>query len=320
MSARTELTGSLFLLMILAAMGWSQEVPKGPQALKLYPGTFHAGSADEETWLTHDDGVPIYYFPLPDQYGDHYFNVRFVAPAPCSLLAAQFAFDQVPGDSSTLPDLHVLVWNSISSHPDSLLDSLVLDETVIQLQTEPDSVVFTYISLDTLNLTFGQSVNFHVGWEPELTDTSDGALAILSDDGIPETSFSGEYWEGHGWGTIQQDWGLGVNFLIRVLVETYAGVRVWLDPDRPSDFSLEGPYPNPFNPEANLVIHLRKPQEISLEAYDFAGRLVDEIVRGAYPAGQITVNWQPQGLSSGAYLLILKSDQARASTRAVFVK
>jgi len=313
---RKTLMGMFFLVTFSASACWCNYIPKGPQALRPHPGGTPVEGIDQETWLIYDDGTPAYYFPIPDQYDDHYFNVRFTAPAPCSLLAAEFVFDQVPGDTSSLPDVHVLVWSSTGLYPDLLLDSLILDDDEVLLY--PDS---TLVPLDAMNLYFIQSAKFHIGWEPDSTDSTDGPLAILADDGIPATNYSGEWWgEAGSWGTIQTNWGLGVNFFIRAQVELYSGEKVWLEPDMPSDFSLEGPFPNPFNPEANFVIHLRNPQEIRLEAYDLTGQLVEEITGGAFPAGQSLVTWRPPGLSSGTYLVVLKSESGTISTKAVLIK
>jgi len=327
--SRTKLAAAIAILMLCASLCRADAIPKGPEALKAYPGCgFVRPATDADSTLSYDDGIPQYYFPLPDEFDDHYFNVRFTAPDSCRLLQAAFLFIRVPGDTiSTLPDLHVLVWPGAgllpAVNPAGALDSVIIADEDVVVCANDTTLDTMFVSLEALDLHFADANKFHVGWEPDSTDSTDGPLAILSDDGIPSTNYSCEWWGGdvNEWGTMQSDWGLGVNFMIRVLVELYetAGL-VWLDPDQPVDFALAGPYPNPFNPSANFQIQLQKPQEVRLQAYDLAGRLVDQIAGGVFPTGRSIISWQPAGLGSGTYLVVLKSAEETTSVRAVLVK
>jgi hypothetical protein len=322
----------LALLLSLAGLSRGDIAPKGPQAVMRLPHHAAAPPAiDADSTLSYDDGLPAYYFWLPDQFDDHYFNVRFSAGDSCRLLQAAFLFMQLPNDTtSTLPDVHVLVWPSSgllpSVFPSQALDSInIADEDLIIC---PDDTTWDtmYVSLEALDLHFGGSQQFHLGWEPDSTDSTDGPLAILADDGIPETTNSCEWWGGNpggaSWGTVQSDWGISFNFMIRVWVELFdvAGTRIWLDPVIPDAFALQGPYPNPFNPQTSLQIDLPSPQNVSLEVYDLTGRLVDQILTAALPAGRNHVSWRPPGLSSGLYIVMLKSETQSSVVRAQLIK
>lgn len=317
------------LILILCAVN---ETPAGTfpqvgkQPLPLPYTSSGSGGADDVSWLVRDDGVPVYYFPLPDSWDDHYFNVRFAAPDSAKLIQAAFLFDRVPGDTvSTIPDIHVLIWSSAgitpATAPHEPLDSLVVDDSQIRLY--PDT---TYVYLETLNLYFnypGMPSQFHVGWEPDQTDTTDGQLAILADDGIPSTNYSIEWWGGtvNAWRTIQQDWGWGVNFMIRAQVEDQTtGVREWLDPVVPQAFDLQGPFPNPFNSQATIVLKLQKPQELQLQIWDPMGRLIQVIAAGVFPDGKSQLIWQPEGLGSGRYLVMVRSGEEMQAVKATLLK
>ena len=303
--------GIVFLAVISIGIARSGDTVKSPDAMLPFDGTAHSPSLDDEEWIIYDDGLPQYYFPLPDEWHDHYFNVRFTPPDSCKLLGAALFFIQI---SDTVPDIKILVWNSTGLYPDSTLDSLTLDGDEIVFH--PDS---TYVPLQDWDLHFNPSIKFHIGWEPaDSTDT----LAILSDDGIPETTYSGEWWEeDNSWGTLQANWGLGVNFMIRALVEIIEDTTwVWLEPDTPTKFELQGPYPNPFNPATTFTIQLEKPQEVSLDAYDLSGRLVEKILHQGLPAGKTIVPWQPHGLASGTYLVKVETGGEVRTVRAVLLK
>ncbi|RJP73774.1 MAG: T9SS C-terminal target domain-containing protein [Candidatus Zixiibacteriota bacterium] len=329
MAYRKVLPAAALLAAVLAA-GAGLAAPKGPEALNFYPGATPATAdgGDQGTWLVLDDGDPTYYFLLPDEYDDHYFNNRFTVAGECSLLQAAFLFMLTPGDTvSTVPDVRVLVWPGGAQSippvpPDQALDSLTVPDELVKLYTDSTQDT-TYVNLEEMNLGFGPAnPTFHLGWEPVLTDTSDGPLGILTDDGIPTSTTSSEWWGDQGrWGTMFQDWGVGVNFMIRVEVEyVETGVRAWLDPDRPDGFVLAGPYPNPFNPETTFIIRLAQPRDVRLEAYDLNGRLVERIAAGAFPAGSSHVTWQAPDLPSGQYLVRLSTGARVLSTRAVLLK
>lgn len=277
---------------------------------------------DTSFWIVYDNWAPAYYFPLPDEWDDHYFNVRFTSVDSCKVIAVVFFFYKIPGDSlGTLPDVHVLAWSSggilPNTPPNQALDSLVIPDD--QVNVYPDS---TFINLEAWNLHFAAGAKFHIGWEPFFTDTTDSALAILADDGIPSTTTSCEWWGGthNAWGTIKDDWGVGRDFFIRVQVETYLGEKIWLKPDQPNDFRICGLYPNPFNPQTSIQFQLDRPDWVSLKAYDTSGRFVGEIARRFFPAGVHYVNWAPQGLSSGAYLIMMQSGSRQASIKAMLVR
>ena len=306
---------------------WCAEIPKSPEVMRIYQGESILSTNDYDTLLFHDNGNPQYYFPLPDEWGDQYFNVRFEAPDSCKLLQAEFYFISIQGDTVDLPDINVYVWPSTSLLPatnpgeplSNLLAEVPVDGESISLHPDPTMVEFDMP--DSLNFALGD--RFHIGWEPADTAATDTILALLSDDGIPETNFSVEYWgEVGAWGTIQANWNLGVNFMIRAQVHIFEDTTsVWLEPEViPLDFTLEGPYPNPFNPETNLTIYLQKPQNVVLSVYDLSGRFVQEIVNGTFPAGQHLVNWKPANISSGSYIIKMTSDERTISTRAILLK
>ncbi len=280
-----------------------------------------------DTVLFHDDGIPQYYFPLPDIWDDHYFNVRFTAPDSCRLISAEFYFARVDEDSTDLPDIYVFVDSSTGLYPDFNppetpgMAYVELPGDSINLHPDPTVVAFD----ESYNLYFGDGESFHIGWEPVDTAATDTVLALLADDGIPETSYSTEWWgdEVNAWGTIQSHWGIGVNFMIRALVQILEGDTsyVWLEPDRmPADFQLQGPFPNPFNPETSLVIRLQNPQRVSLSVWDLSGRLVDTLLDERMPAGTSLIRWRPAGLPSGIYLVRMITDTRTSTAKAVLLR
>ncbi|TKJ41114.1 hypothetical protein CEE37_05450 [candidate division LCP-89 bacterium B3_LCP] len=356
MSGNKAAICALIAALCISSAAFSGDSPKGPP-----PKMFHndLGTLSQPTfedsllWLDYVNGTPEYAFSLPDEYNDHYHNVRFYSSDSCKLIKAAFCFfkNHPDLDSTGIPGIHILIWendpnNSLYPvHPGDpgALDSVIVDSSEIEASLNRPDSAYTYpiplsallpfdtlfVELDTLNLAFSPNSSFHVGWEPEETSPVD-SIALIADDGWPSTDKSIEWWDSTSayqepeWRTIESSWGIGADFYISVQVEVYYDTTtayVWLEPDRlPVSFDFSGPYPNPFNPETTLLISLQQPMEISLNAYDLTGRLIDEIASGLFPAGQHPLQWQPQNLASGTYILQMKADDQILQTKAVLIK
>jgi hypothetical protein len=74
----------------------------------------------------------------------------------------------------------------------------------------------------------------------------------------------------------------------------------------PSQFSLLGNYPNPFNPSTTIKFALAKPSEVTLEVFDILGRQVSSLSLGLQDVGVHAVPYHAGNLASGAYFYRLK--------------
>jgi hypothetical protein len=70
----------------------------------------------------------------------------------------------------------------------------------------------------------------------------------------------------------------------------------------PTEFRLEGAYPNPFNPATTIRFGLPSPSHVSLVVYDMLGREVVELMRRDMPAGTYSVTWNASSCATGIYL------------------
>jgi hypothetical protein len=69
----------------------------------------------------------------------------------------------------------------------------------------------------------------------------------------------------------------------------------------PERYSLEPPYPNPFNPSTTLRLALPEDATVRLRVFDVVGRQVASLVEGSLQAGYHDFIWKAQTLSSGPY-------------------
>ncbi|MCF7885748.1 MAG: T9SS type A sorting domain-containing protein, partial [Candidatus Marinimicrobia bacterium] len=79
-----------------------------------------------------------------------------------------------------------------------------------------------------------------------------------------------------------------------------------MEANLPSEFSLEGNYPNPFNPITNIKFALPKAANVKLTVYNMLGQKVKTLVSKDMKAGRYNVQWNARNelgtrVASGLY-------------------
>ncbi len=82
----------------------------------------------------------------------------------------------------------------------------------------------------------------------------------------------------------------------------------------PTDFALNGNYPNPFNPETTIHYQLPEASDVTLDIYNVLGQKVETLINGHQEAGMKTIKWDASSYSSGVYFAKL-SDGANVATK-----
>lgn len=75
----------------------------------------------------------------------------------------------------------------------------------------------------------------------------------------------------------------------------------------PQQVSLNGNYPNPFNPTTNIVFELNDAMNVDFEIFNVVGQMVDRVSLGTVSAGQHTHTYNATNLSSGVYLVRMQA-------------
>ena len=111
-------------------------------------------------------------------------------------------------------------------------------------------------------------------------------------------------------------------YFIRAIVEypPYGSVPPNIDVLVPAVLSLDPPYPNPFNPVTNFVIHHNYSGPLSLRIYDLLGREVAAVVDGFRPSGTIRVFWDAGSNPSGVYWAVLSDRSDTVVRKLVLLK
>ena len=162
-------------------------------------------------------GPAYYYFDVPNAYGYDFYNERFDIPYDCILDEIRIYFYDL--EIPNIPDAHVYVWESDGTYPlDPAPPAGAIAEFVI-----PDSEIVWWpqpnvVEIEIVPLELVATVPIHVGYSHPKIDPAD-VLSSLSDDGSHGSTRSIDYYvPGETWGTVFDDWGLGVDFLIEIVI------------------------------------------------------------------------------------------------------
>jgi hypothetical protein len=84
-------------------------------------------------------------------------------------------------------------------------------------------------------------------------------------------------------------------------------------------------HPNPFNPRTSIAFDLASPSTVELQIHDLRGRMVKKLMAGFLQSGHHEVIWdgtndQGRNLSSGTYLVQLKSTEGIRQNKLVLIR
>ena len=83
---------------------------------------------------------------------------------------------------------------------------------------------------------------------------------------------------------------------------------------------LIGNYPNPFNPQTTIHYQLPVNGHVKLQVYDLSGRLVQALVDKNKPAGEYSITWNAENVSSGIYFYHLQAGKFISVKKCVKMK
>jgi endo-1,4-beta-xylanase len=87
-----------------------------------------------------------------------------------------------------------------------------------------------------------------------------------------------------------------------------------------NEYRLYNNYPNPFNPTTTIEFSLSENCDIHLVVYDVLGRIVADLARGHYNAGNYKLNFNASNLASGIYFYKLETRNYRSVKKMMLLK
>jgi hypothetical protein len=92
------------------------------------------------------------------------------------------------------------------------------------------------------------------------------------------------------------------------------------DVNAPLAWSLQPPYPNPFNPATVLEFTVPTTSDGTIAAYDLLGRRVGTVDVGPWSIGSHRIIWNAGSLPSGAYFLRLEAPGIQKVQKVILLK
>lgn len=88
----------------------------------------------------------------------------------------------------------------------------------------------------------------------------------------------------------------------------------------PETFSLQGPYPNPFNETTRFSLQIGLSTSATVDIYDLAGNRVLEVWNGKLSSGIHQFSLDAADLAVGVYILVAESTGSRISRKIIILK
>ena len=88
----------------------------------------------------------------------------------------------------------------------------------------------------------------------------------------------------------------------------------------PNHFSLENPYPNPFNSNISIHYTLQKEQSVLLQIFNINGKLIHTVIQETLSAGRHHSNWNAIHESSGVYVVKLTASNQIETQKILYLK
>ncbi len=96
------------------------------------------------------------------------------------------------------------------------------------------------------------------------------------------------------------------------------GINITNEPKLPA-IDLKINYPNPFINSTHITFSINTKSDVILAVYSLKGEMIATLVSGVISAGDYEVNWNPNELNSGLYLLVLKDGATTLTKKMVKV-
>jgi Secretion system C-terminal sorting domain len=88
----------------------------------------------------------------------------------------------------------------------------------------------------------------------------------------------------------------------------------------PTVYSLKQNFPNPFNPSTQIKFSIINNEHVTLKIYNSIGQEVSQLVNQVLPAGNYTVRWNAENLSSGVYFYTINTNNFKSAKKMILLK
>lgn len=79
-------------------------------------------------------------------------------------------------------------------------------------------------------------------------------------------------------------------------------------------------FPNPFNETTTILYSLSVSSNVILDVYNPLGEKISTLISQKQPAGQYSIQWKAQNLSSGVYMMVLRANSFTIKRKLLLIK
>ena len=88
----------------------------------------------------------------------------------------------------------------------------------------------------------------------------------------------------------------------------------------PIKYSLEYPYPNPFNPKTSISFSIHKQSQISIKVFDIKGNLIKTLLNESMNVGYLQIKLNAECYPSEVYFVKLDAGKFTQTQKLMLVK
>lgn len=164
-----------------------------------------------------------------------------------------------------------------SSYAELDLYSMIED-----VETENENLKFEFQKTDSIDYKFDRTEGeFIINSMPGYIGKSDLFITVIDPEGLNGKS------------------------KIEILVNNITDVKI--SDQIPLTFALYQNYPNPFNPVTQISYDVPEADKVKVKVLDILGREIEILIDAEHEAGRYTLKFNGENLSSGIYLVTMKS-------------
>lgn len=117
----------------------------------------------------------------------------------------------------------------------------------------------------------------------------------------------------------------GILSTVVVFDASVTSIEGIINPVFPDQIKLHQNYPNPFNGNTKIRFELNKNSTVNISIYDVKGQFIKELTNNFYQTGIHNIIWNGKNaidkeVSSGTYLVVLKSDNQIQKRKILYLK
>jgi hypothetical protein len=112
-------------------------------------------------------------------------------------------------------------------------------------------------------------------------------------------------------------WNFGTKFPVRIVdnVTSVNNISNFAD-----DYLLHQNYPNPFNPSTTIEFYLPENSNVRINIYNLNGELISSLFSSYLNAGNHSINFNAENLSSGVYYYSMNTDEKTIVKKMLLLK